>query len=320
MQTLDGSREHLAAVGPRVIRDFMPDAHRAFFAQLPFLVLGGLDQRLQPWATMLAAPPGFAHAPDATHLRIDTLPPAGDPLATRLAPGVPLGLLGIEPHTRRRNRVNGTVEARDDHGFTIKVQQSFGNCPKYIQAREPVFAQRPGRMPAAQWLDGLDPAAQRLIGGADTFFIASAHPARLAGDDDADPGAHGVDVSHRGGRPGFVRVDEGDVLTVPDFPGNSFFNTLGNLAVHPHAGLLFIDHGTGESLHVAARVQVVSEGTELTSFPGARRLLRLHVEGALRRPATLSLRWGEASLSPHLAGTGRWPNGADSRGGTGLRG
>ena len=37
-----------------------------------------------------------------------------------------------------------------------------------------------------------------------------------------------MDISHRGGRPGFVRVD-GDVLTIPDFRGNRYFNTLSNL-------------------------------------------------------------------------------------------
>jgi predicted pyridoxine 5'-phosphate oxidase superfamily flavin-nucleotide-binding protein len=306
LQAQAGSREQMAVAGPRVIRDYMPDQHREFFAQLPFLVVGSLDTSLQPWASVLAAPAGFAHSPDATHLRIDALPAAGDPLAGQLAQGATLGLLGIEPHTRRRNRMNGTVASLDATGFMVEVQQSFGNCPRYIQAREPVFAAPRHDSAPAQWLDTLDLAAQRLIGSADTLFIATAYPDAAAAGDDADARSHGVDVSHRGGRPGFVRVDEGGVLTVPDFNGNRFFNTLGNLMAHPRAGLLFIDYDSGELLHVAAPAEIVLDGPELAEFEGAERLLRLHVEHALRRPAAVPLRWGDADLSPHLAGTGHW--------------
>ncbi|PLC03770.1 flavin-nucleotide-binding protein [Variovorax sp. RO1] len=306
LQALVGSREQMEAMGPRVIRDYMPDQHREFFAQLPFLVVGSLDAELQPWASMLAAPAGFAHSPDATHLRIDALPGAGDPLTSQLAPGATLGLLGIQPHTRRRNRMNGTVEALDAAGFMVEVQQSFGNCPRYIQAREPVFAATPANVPAVQWLDTLDLAAERLIGAADTLFIATAYPDAAAVGDEADARSHGVDVSHRGGRPGFVRVDAGGVLTVPDFNGNRFFNTLGNLQAHPRAGLLFVDFDTGELLHLSATAEIVTDGPEVAAFEGAERLMRFHVTRALRRPAALPLRWGEAALSPHLAGTGRW--------------
>lgn len=188
----------------------------------------------------------------------------------------------------------------------VEVQQSFGNCPRYIQAREPeLVAARDGRAPV-QRLDALDLDAQRLIGSADTLFIATAYPGDAARGDEADARSHGVDVSHRGGRPGFVRVDAGGVLTVPDFNGNRFFNTLGNLVAHPRAGLLFIDYDNGDLLHVAATAELVLDGPEIAEFEGAERLLRLHVEHALRRPAALPLRWGDAALSPHLEGTGRW--------------
>ncbi|MCR8957469.1 pyridoxamine 5'-phosphate oxidase family protein [Variovorax sp. S2] len=305
LQTLAGSREVMAAAGSRVIRDFMPDQHRDFFAQLPFLVVGSMDAQLQPWASVLAAPPGFAHSPDPTHLRIDALPMADDPLAAQLVQGASLGLLGIQPHTRRRNRMNGNVEAIDAAGFMVEVQQSFGNCPKYIQAREPLFAAGQAAAPA-QRLDGLDDAARALIARADTFFIASAFPQHAADGDEADPAAQGVDVSHRGGLPGFVRVGEDGVLTVPDFTGNRFFNTLGNLSVHPRAGLLFIDFESGDLLHLTATAEIVWDGPEVAAFEGAERLLRLRVEQVLRRPGALPLRWGGAEVSPHLARMGHW--------------
>ncbi|MFM9924274.1 pyridoxamine 5'-phosphate oxidase family protein [Variovorax sp. H27-G14] len=309
MQALGGSREQMEVAGPRVIRDHMPEQHRAFFSLLPFLVVGSLDASLQPWASVLAAPAGFMHSPDPTHLRVDALPQAGDPLAGQLAQGAPLGLLGIQPHTRRRNRMNGTVESLDGAGFMVEVQQSFGNCPRYIQAREPVLAASGGTTPPVQWLDKLDLAAHRLIGSADTLFIATAYPNEVAGGDEADASSHGVDVSHRGGRPGFVRIDGDNVLTVPDFNGNRFFNTLGNLAAHPRAGLLFVDFDSGELLHLAVTAEIVWDGPEVAAFEGAERLMRFNVTHALRRPAALPLRWGDAQLSPHLAGTGQWNTG-----------
>nr|WP_315240226.1 pyridoxamine 5'-phosphate oxidase family protein [uncultured Albidiferax sp.] len=302
LQQRAGVAQRMAEVGPRVIRSYMPDQHRDFFAELPFVVLGSVDAQGQPWASVLAGPSGFIRSPDAARLRVQALPAASDPLAGNLAEGVPIGMLGIAPHTRRRNRVNGTVTAMDDTGFGLAVEQSFGNCPKYIQAREPVLADRVAE-PATVGTQ-LDATALRLVQGADTFYIASAHPG--VGRD----GEHGVDVSHRGGKPGFVRVD-GDAagtqwLTVPDLVGNYFFNTLGNLLLQPQAGLLFIDFENGDLLHLAVRAAIIWDGPELACYPGAQRLLRLQVQQVLRRPAALALRWGEAQLSPALEATGGW--------------
>src|SRR5437879_12630942 len=136
-QALHGVRDRLAEVGRRVIRTRMPPQHREFFPLLPFIALAAVDAQGRPQATLLAGPgPGFVTSPDETTLRIDTLPPPEDPMARLLAVGSQVGLLGIELPTRRRNRANGVVTAVDADGFTLHVRQSFGNCPKYIQARE----------------------------------------------------------------------------------------------------------------------------------------------------------------------------------------
>lgn len=242
-----GSRARLAEAGPRVIRDYMPDQHREFFAQLPFLLAGTLDAQGQPWASVLAGPPGFVASPDPQQLVIRAHPLPHDPLAASLAAGT-----------------GGGAEVHH--------------------------------------LSELDAPARALIARADTFFIATAHP--LAGLSDSP--AYGVDVSHRGGKPGFVRADADSRLTVPDFIGNFFFNTLGNLALDSRCGLLFMDFENGDLLYLAARGEVLSEGPELAGFLGAQRLLRLQVVSGLRVAGVLPLRWGPAELSPVLAGTGSW--------------
>jgi predicted pyridoxine 5'-phosphate oxidase superfamily flavin-nucleotide-binding protein len=295
LQARAGSAEQLAAYGPRIMRDRMPLQHREFFAQLPFLLVGAVGAGGQPWAGVLAAPPGFVQSPDDRHLRIEALPAASDPLAEALRAGAPIGLLGIEPPTRRRNRANGVLRERDAQGFVVEVQQSFGNCPKYIQARTPRFVAPAEPLPVARRSDRLDDSARRIITGTDTFFIASAHPRN----GDGVP-AHGVDVSHRGGRPGFVRVLEDGSLAVPDFIGNSFFNTLGNLALEPRAGLLFIDFERGDLLQLAVRAELMWARLDANAFEGIERWLRMEVEEVIHRPAALPLRWSAAELSPFL--------------------
>ena len=314
IQSRIGLRDRMEQAGRRSVRDYMPDQHRTFYAQIPFLVLGARDAAGQPWASILTGPPGFAASPDPRTLRVAALPDGGDPLHGAIAVGADVGLLGIELHTRRRNRVNGAVTAADAGGFTVQVAQSFGNCPQYIQKREigPDAAGTGAPPSAAQHLDRLDAAARALIAGADTFFIATAFHDRERRDDGGSGGANeGADVSHRGGRPGFVRTDEegGDghaVLTFPDFAGNRFFNTLGNLLLEPRAGLLFVDFASGGLLHLAGEAEIAWDGPELAAFAGAERLVRFRVERAIRRPGALPLHWSFREQAPQLAGTGTW--------------
>jgi hypothetical protein len=56
-----------------------------------------------------------------------------------------------------------------------------------------------------------------------------------------------------------VRVQDERTLRFPDYPGNNMFNTLGNLAGHPRAGLLFVDFAGGDLLQLTGRAQVVWE-------------------------------------------------------------
>jgi len=297
VQQRAGVTEAAGTAGRRGIRRFMPDQHRTFFAQLPFFVLGGVDAHGQPWATLRVGMPGFVTAPDARTLRIDGEALPGDPLAGAWQPGAPLGGLGIEFDTRRRNRVNGIVRAVDGGALTIAVEQSFGNCAKYIQGRKSTFVAREGdALGEADASDRLTDADRALLAQADTFFVASANTSAGAG------AARGADVSHRGGMPGFVRVDDAQTLTTPDFSGNRFFNTLGNLQHDPRAGLLFVDFDSGDLLYVAARAEIVWDGPLVASFDGAQRVVRFHVREVRRTRGVLPFRWSAVERAPQFAG------------------
>ncbi|CUJ43315.1 pyridoxamine 5'-phosphate oxidase%2C FMN-binding family [Achromobacter xylosoxidans] len=303
LQAHIGMAERMAQVGAKVIRPYMPDQHRAFFAQLPFLVAGAVDGQGDPWAGVLEGEPGFAVSPDPQTLQVAALPDADDPLRAGLGPDQPVGLLGIELHTRRRNRMNGRITAWDGRRFAVTVAESFGNCPQYIQARDFHFSRSPSlRFPgAARERTGLADADRALIARADTLFVATYA--------DTDEAGRRIDVSHRGGMPGFVRVD-GDTLTIPDFSGNRFFNTLGNMVLNPRAGLLFIDFERGDVLQVSGRAEVILDSPEIATFAGAERLWRVHVRRVRARPGALALRWRFGGYSPTALATGQWPQAA----------
>lgn len=298
----------IAGGGPRgggAIRDFMPEQHRDFFAQLPYLFVGTVDSSGWPLATLLTGPPGFVRSPDANALHIAALPQYGDPAQEGLTPGQEIGILGIDFSTRRRNRANGRVVSSDADGMRIAVTQSFGNCPQYIQRRtmagHPTDTISASSNPVERF-DHLDAGAVQLIERADTFFVASRSRPGVGA-------SYGADISHRGGRPGFVRVD-GDVLTIPDFRGNRYFNTLGNLMTEPRSSLLLVDFETGDLLQLQGTAQVEWEGDAATQIAGAERLWRFLVVRGWRRRAASPIRWSFVDYSRTTLATGLWLEGS----------
>lgn len=262
------------------LRPFLTDQLRDFFPLLPFVTIASVAPDGTPWASQLHGRPGFVHAPGETTLRIDALPADGDPLAGALVPGAPLGLLGLQPETRRRNRVNGRVAMVDSGGFTLSVEQAFGNCPKYIVRRPWTVAELPP--PCVAPFTVLDDEARRLITAATTAFVASA----------AGPEG-GADVSHRGGRAGFLAIGDDGAVLVPDYAGNGYFNTLGNLLVHGRAGLTVPDFTGGDLLQMGGPVSIQWQVPDTLAARGVERLWRFFPENG---------RWLRGAFGPQAAG------------------
>lgn len=285
VQERAGSRGMAAKVGhgirttvPPVVADFLLTQRIAF--------VGTLDVAGRPWVSVLAGPAGFASAPDEHTLRITATPAPGDPLAENLGAGVhqadelargtPVGVLVVDFATRRRLRVNGRGALRTGDEIHIDVEQVYSNCHKYIQTRA-VASDAPARPLADVGLQrgrGLSDAQRDWIRRADTFAIASAH--RTAG----------VDCSHRGGTPGFVRVD-GNRLVWPDYAGNGLFNTLGNITAYPHAGLVFVDFDSGATLQLTGNAAVDWAPEHAAAAPGAQRLVTFEVDETIETRSAL---------------------------------
>ncbi|WP_137806701.1 pyridoxamine 5'-phosphate oxidase family protein [Pseudomonas sp. G(2018)] len=293
-----GIAENMEAYGQRVIRDYMPDQHRDFYRQLPFMIVGAVDTQGRPWATLLEGPEGFVTSPDPRRLVLGTKLDPQDPAASGFDAGSAIGLLGIELHTRRRNRINGIVQQGDAGRLEVAVEHSFGNCPQYIQqrtyTREDIRRKEQG---ARQDFTLMDETLREMIRKADTFFVASYI--------EHDDGLRSVDVSHRGGRPGFIKVT-GNRLTIPDYAGNLHFNTLGNLQLNPVAGLLFVDFVSGDVLQLSGTTELISNSPMMGAFKGAQRLWTLDVQQAVLRPRALSIHWDFQAYAPTSLMTGTW--------------
>jgi Pyridoxamine 5'-phosphate oxidase len=136
-----------------------------------------------------------------------------------------------------------------------------------------------------------DERARDVIRGADTCFVSSATAAQHRE-------RRSVDVSHRGGRPGFLDFAKDGAIVVPD--------TIGNLAVNPRAGMLFIDFGSGDLLQVTGTTEIVWDASPLLAFAGAERLWRLVPTGGNWLRGAFPLRMEFRDFSPMSLAIGIW--------------
>ncbi|OUR63808.1 FAD-binding oxidoreductase [Methylophaga sp. 42_25_T18] len=305
LQTRFGVREKMERFGRQVIREYMPDQHRDFYGQLPFIFVGHADKDGWPWASIVFNESGFISSPSPKNLTINALPVEGDPLRESLAfakdENLRLGLLGVELSSRRRNRLAAHITDYSDNKMQLEIDQAFGNCPQYIQKRQLEKIDPEQRQASSmETFEQFDKNTQEFISNSDTFFVAS-YVSQGTGEI-----SDGVDASHRGGKPGFIRVDNDKTLTIPDYTGNNHFNTLGNFIVNPKAGLLFVDFKTGNLLTLTGRVEVLFDSPDTAFFEGAERLWTFTIDHGRWIKNALPFRWKLEEYSPNTSLTGSW--------------
>ena len=264
------------------IRDHLSEQHRIFHANLPFLIVAGADERGKTWVTVLEGQEKFVRSPDPYHLIVKPTLDKDDPLAKSFASGTNIGVLGIELATRRRNRFSGFMR-HDNEQYCIDILQAFGNCPQHIHPRNWTRVER-STIPVALTTTSLSTTQISQIQNADTLFIGSGH----SGSNEAQ--LNGYDASHRGGESGFVKVLDSKTLKIPDYAGNNFFNTVGNLMTDSRVGLLFIDFESGGLLHITGRASIDWE-PENPHDSGAMRIIHIDIENVIERLQAVSLRW-----------------------------
>lgn len=274
-------RTGLAFPGP--IRDHVPRIAADFLLTQQISVVAGRDQRGRVWATMLSGPPGFMRAPDHRTVEVHAKPGSDDPLALLLREGGEVGMLIYDRN--HRMRVNGPLTPTDD-GFQVHTEHVYANCHKHISERHPRPVGPVGAEPVVSTSDALTAAEVAQIRAADTFMIGSAHPDGPA------------DASHRGGNPGFVIVDGPTRIRWPDYVGNAMFNTLGNLMLDPHIGLLFPDWSRDGMLQISGRASVNWDPAAAAELPGAQRVVEMDVDAVRYTGHATGLKWSDPILSP----------------------
>ncbi|MEO0898267.1 MAG: pyridoxamine 5'-phosphate oxidase family protein [Bacteroidota bacterium] len=250
VQKLTGEQETANLVG-RMIKDELPNMANEFIRQQQMVIIGSSTDGDFLWTSMLLGERGFAEVKNPKQLEIyldriytSSLSNGGDIFLNNIKQEPKVGLLFIDLGARRRYRTNGQMRL-EGNKLVLSVEEAYVNCPKFIQRRyieeNNLVASSEGRTKAGT---KLHEELIQWIRKADTFFVASKAP------------SGSTDVSHRGGLPGFVEITETGDLRIPDYPGNSMYNTLGNIHAHPYAGLLFVDFEEGKTLQLTGKAML----------------------------------------------------------------
>ncbi|RDW85537.1 hypothetical protein BP5796_03862 [Coleophoma crateriformis] len=278
----------------------------------PLLALGTLDAEGRPWTTVWGGEPGFSRAIAQSIIGVKTTVDRGyDPVVETLlgtkgdgevikeeGRGRMVSALAIDLESRNRVKLYGrmvagalqaTEEGIGEVQLVVKIEQSLGNCPKYLNKRH-IIPHLP--QPKLQSTElPLSQIALDLIARADLFFISSSNH-------DAD-----MDTNHRGGPPGFVRVlsneKDGVTLVYPEYSGNRLYQTLGNLSVCPQAGLVFPDFETGDMLYLTGKTEILAGRDASNLIAHTNLAVKFRVESVRYVANSLAVRGEPGEFSPY---------------------
>lgn len=229
-----------------MIRDKLPPAAIRFLPAFDFVLATSIDDLGRVWTSFLSGPKGFVSVPSASSLLLSTRDEKT--FLTNIDKNDQVGLLFINFEARVRLRINGEIK-KTSAGLLVEIAQSYFNCPKYIQARTPVGS-HDNEAHSVYGISSLNDEHRDIINKADTFFISTYAPGQ------------GADSSHRGGHPGFVEIVNDQQIRWPDYPGNNLYNTLGNLQVDAHCGILFIDFDNNRILQMTGMAKLLTHNDQ----------------------------------------------------------
>jgi predicted pyridoxine 5'-phosphate oxidase superfamily flavin-nucleotide-binding protein len=282
MHELTGETEEAEATSPmiasRIAKGAMP-----FLAQRSLAVLG-IENESDLWCIPVIGERGFVTVSDQSRLAFDLrkLDMPVDPWIIAAANATaPVGSIFIDLETRMRYRINGTLSYPDPDTIELKAREAYGNCPKYITRRTILWKKHPRGDVKQVSGERLAKEQFKALQDADLFFMATGHPER------------GLDASHRGGDPGFVTVVDDKTIHFPDYPGNSLYNSLGNLLVDNRIGIFVPDLKRGRALRIT--------GTATVHFQSS--VHRVTKSDAPRLVEVSVIRWNELEFpvsSSHL--------------------
>lgn len=283
----------------------------------PLLTLGTLDKQGRPWTTIIGGEPSCMRPMGRSIIAVKSLVDLKyDPVVEILRDlqaqdeenGSIIGGLPIDLASRNRVKLSGRlisgrhgleIHRLNDHDgvgevrLMISVENSLGNCPKYLNKKKIIPA-----LPKPVMISDSIPLpdiAVRLLAKADMFFISSST---------SNDSRRSVGTNHRGGPPGFVRVlhneaSNGTALVFPEYSGNRLYQTLGNLHLYPRAGLCFPDFDTQDVLYVTGITEIIAGKEAASLLPRSNLVVKVTVTAARFVQGSLPFRGLQAELSPY---------------------
>lgn len=284
----DIAQRNGVVISKHIIKGALP-----FIAQQFMAVISSIDENNHIWTSVLFGEPGFIQAPDDQHIVLNSqqiIQQPTDPLWQNIKHNTQVGVLIIELNTRRRLRVNGNITQVDKELFEITVAQAYPNCPKYIQRRQPTLSKDLLAQNTSSSKLGQELTTEQieLISQSDSFFVGSGVT------------NHHNDASYRGGQPGFIKINGHNQLVIPDYQGNSMFNTLGNIELHPYAGLTFIDFTHNKLLQLTGTAKILwHQDDEHNHTGGTKRYWQFNITNWQETQLAVNLNWTFFDYSPH---------------------
>lgn len=274
----------------KMLRDVIPPRALGFIDEQLFVIASSQASDGAMWASAVVADKPFMRAVNSKEIVIDRasiVSSHSDLFWSNIAGFDKTGLLFIDLEARMRVRVNGRVDMAGDT-LKITVEQAYPNCPKYIQRRAlQIESGAKGLQASIEKGTQLGREHIEWINKADTVFVASSD------------NMGNLDASHRGGNPGFIEVENSTLIRIPDYPGNSLFNTLGNFMVNPKAGLLFVDFKSGKTLQLTGEVCISwdEDGAE-EKTGGTKRMWEFSVAKWVMTEPFKGINWQLTEYSP----------------------
>nr|POE49122.1 hypothetical protein CFP56_32272 [Quercus suber] len=283
----------------------------------PLIAVGTLDSQNKPWTTLWGGHKGLAQALGGNVLGIKSqVTSRYDPVVEELVgkevgggvqkehgQGRMVSGLTLDLNTRKRVKFYGRMVAgalgptknggdQEDGAevqLVLKIEQSLGNCPKYLNSKtlEPAIS-TPELLYSGPRLSqrGLD-----LVANADLFFISSSN------------NNEDMDTNHRGGPAGFIRTvtdnPSGTVLYMPEYSGNRLYQTLGNLVVNPLAGLCIPDFVSGDVLYLSGSSEILIAEAATEVLPRSNLVVKLTVTDSRYVASALPFRGTPGESSPY---------------------
>jgi hypothetical protein len=120
----------------------------------------------------------------------------------------------------------------------------------------------------------ISPELASFMEGLPFFFIATANT-----QGECDCSFRGREYGATGQPYPLIKVLDENTLIFPDYRGHKLYNSLGNIIVNGHIGMLFLDFQTATRVRVNGRAEIV-EGQEQCStiWSQAQRCVRVEVE------------------------------------------